>query len=1109
MKLPLLLLSVLVTVPAVAQSTADNVVKILTGSCTSCHSGANAAGKLRLDTLDNIAQGGASGPVVVAGESGESPLLKRVTTADRALRMPPTGAALSSDSIQALKSWIDGGAQGLPALQAAVDFEKDIEPVLQKNCFACHSGSQPKSQLRLDSKAGILRGGLGGPVIVPGNSADSRLVHRIEGAGGEQRMPLKGTPLTSSEIALIRTWIDRGATLPARTETSGAETAVEKHWAYRKPVRPPVPSVKNRDAVRNPIDAFLLSKLESQGLGFSKPATKEALIRRVSLDLIGLPPTPAEVAEFVQDQRPDAYERLVDRLLSSPHYGERWARHWLDLARYADTNGYEADARRTMWKYRDWVIDALNRDEPFDQFTVEQIAGDMLPNPTEAQKIATGFHRNTMFNEEGGVDKDESYFEVLVDRVNTTSTVWLGSTLACAQCHNHKYDPFTHKDYYRMMAFFSNNTKEEEKNGGTSLKYREPQLDLATADQETKRRELRANIKRLEDKLKTPTPELEAEQAAWEQTVLKAESDWETLQPARMQTESGTELKAGNDGVVVAAGENPQRETYIIEAPLTGKKFTGLRLKALPDASLPRGGPGRDVYGNFIVTDVRIDIGSGGQWKPVELERVVSDNGRIRPKGTNQLWTIDASREDRRLPRQLVVVAKDPLALTPGSHVRVTIVQNSEFIGQSIGRLQLSATAATDPTIAVKLTAKLRPILEAKAENRSADDSKEMSEFFRSIAPSLETARDQLREAKDELQRLGIVTALVMEEQSGSDRPFDYVRIRGGFASKGEKVYAGVPAALGTLAKGDPPNRLGLARWLVSRENPLTARVAVNRIWESYFGHGIVETSEDFGSQGEKPVNPELLDWLAVEFMDRGWSLKTMHRLITTSTAYRQSSKVTPELLEADPYNRLISRGPRFRLEAEMVRDVALSASGLLSSKIGGPSVFPPQPPGVWDLPYNDDSWQESKGEDKYRRGIYTFIRRSALYPAMMNFDAKSREICVVRRIRTNSPLAALTTLNDAAYFEMAQALARRMLAEGGESDSSRVGYGLRLVASRDPKPEEREQLLTWLQGEKNYFSSHAGEAAKLTGAKDNPNLASWTMLANVLLNLDEALNKE
>jgi mono/diheme cytochrome c family protein len=1091
-----------------SQAAPDRVQAILNESCVSCHAGDQAAGNLRLDSLEHVAAGGALGAVVVPGDSKASSLLQRVTTNDRALRMPPAGAPLAAESVAVLKAWIDAGAPGMQAAHPPkdVDFAADVEPLLKKNCFGCHSGAQPKSQLRLDAKAAAMRGGLGGPVIVPGKSADSRLVHRVEGRGGEQRMPLKGEPLKPAEIAILKSWIDQGAKWPAAPETTSSSAVIEKHWAYKAPVKPAVPTVKNKTLVSNPIDAFLLSKLESQGLSFSGPASKETLIRRVSLDLIGLPPTPAEVQEFVSDERPDAYQRLVDRLLSSKHYGERWARPWLDLARYADTNGYEADRRRTMWKFRDWVIDAFNRDMPFDQFTVEQIAGDMLPNAGESQKIATGFHRNTMYNEEGGVDREESHFEVLVDRVNTTATVWLGSTLGCAQCHNHKYDPFTHKEYYQMMAFFTRTAKEEQRYGETLRKWREPQLDLATPEQDKKREELNTRIKQIEEKLKTSTPELEREQASWEKDLAKAADEWSTITPAALRAESGSTLTANPDGEIAATGENPQRETYVLEAPGSIKKLTGLRLEALPDASLPRGGPGRDSYGHFVITEVRAEIGSGNAWKPVEFKRIVADDGRVQAKATRQLWTVDLSREEKRLSRQLVLVAKEPQEIAKGATIRISIVQNSDFTGQTLGRFRASVTGAKDPTMIVKLRPRLRSVLAMKKDQRSPESAKELAEFFRTVATSLEPLRDELRERKNELDRLGIVTAMIMREEPGYERPSDYVRIRGGFASKGEKVFANVPAVLGTLPESELPNRLGLARWLVSRENPLSARVAVNRIWEQYFGRGLVETSEDFGSQGEKPTNQELLDWAAVEFMDRGWSFKAMHRLIVTSTAYRQTSKLTPHLLQVDPYNRLISRGPRFRMEAEMIRDATLAASGLLSAKIGGPSVFPPQPAGVWDVPYSDETWDESKGEDKYRRALYTFIRRSALYPAMMNFDATSREFCTVRRVRTNTPLAALTTLNDPAFFEMAQSLAKRMVTEGGNGDSSRVDYGFRLVTARTPKPGEKDRLLTWLHNERSYFAAHPDEAAKMTG---NAELAPWTMLGNVLLNLDEMLTKE
>jgi hypothetical protein len=1013
--------------------------------------------------------------------------------------MPPTGNALDASSVTLLSQWIEAGAPGLPRAEVSrqIDYAADIQPLLRARCYGCHSGAQPKSQLRLDAKSSALKGGLGGPAIVPGDADKSRLIHRVEGRNGEQRMPLGSESLSPAEIALLRTWINRGAEWPSVKE----DAVIEKHWSYRQPVRPAVPK-----SSAHPVDAFILARLEREGLKFAPEASRETLIRRLSLDLTGLPPSPSEVEAFIRDSSANAYEKLVDRLLASPHYGERWARHWLDLARYADTNGYEKDRRRTMWKFRDWVIDAFNRDMPFDQFTIEQIAGDMLPNPSTGQLIATGFHRNTMYNEEGGVDKEEAHFEVLIDRVNTTATVWLGSTLGCTQCHNHKYDPFTQKEYYQLMAFFANTDKESQEYGDTSVKWKEPQLDLANQEQEVRRKELQARIRQLEGRLKTQTPELDREQAAWERSVMDARREWTTLLPSSVRAENGTRLKAEANGVLEASGDNPQRETYMIETS-SGSGFTGIRLEALPHESLPRGGPGRDIYGNFIVTEFRLEHFTKGSWKPVEFKRVLADDGRVEDTRAKQLWLVDASREDKRLPRQLVLV---PRQKVPEGKLRITMVQNSEFLGQGVGRFRLSGTASADPSLVVKPRARHWPIIETATGRRSPEQSKDLAEYYRSIAPSLADARDTLKQLRNDLDKLGIVTALIMREQPGAGRPTDFIRIRGGFASKGDKVFADVPAALHPLPQG-PVNRLALARWLVSRDNPLTARVTANRIWEHYFGRGLVETSEDFGSQGERPSNPELLDWLAVEFMDRGWRFKELHRLIVTSQAYKQTSRVTSELLGKDPYNRLISRGPRFRLEAEMIRDASLAASGLLSAKIGGPSVFPPQPPGVWDIPYSDDSWQESTGDDKYRRALYTFVRRSAMYPAMMNFDATSREFCTVRRVRTSTPLQALTTLNDAAFFEAARAMAARILREGGSTDRSRVEYGWILATSRKPKPEELDRMLTWLAQERKTLSKNAPEASKIApvASKTPLDAAVFTMFSNVLLNLGEFLTKE
>ncbi|MEX2304324.1 MAG: PSD1 and planctomycete cytochrome C domain-containing protein [Bryobacterales bacterium] len=1095
------------------------VLETLTASCAACHNGETAQGGLRLHSLAALAEGGSSGPAIHPGDPTRSPLVQRISSPEAALRMPPIGPTLRPDQIALIAKWVDDGAPGLPAPPAiaavAVSYERDVQPILERSCYACHSGAQPKSQLRLDRKAGMLQGGIGGPAIVIGDSAASRLVHRIEGHGGEQRMPLGGEPLSRNEVAVLRNWIDSGAEWAAGDEPQ--EAGIETHWAYRKPSRPPVPVPKNAGLVANPIDAFVLARLEEKGLSFSPAASHEALIRRVSLDLTGLPPSPEDVRRFVEDPRADAYQRLVESLLGSPHYGERWARPWLDYARYADTNGYEKDRRRSIWKYRDWVIGALNADMPFDQFSTEQIAGDMLPDATTEQKTATGFHRNTMLTEEGGVDKDEARFEVLVDRVNTTAMVWLGSTLACAQCHNHKYDPFMQRDYYRMMAFFNHGEKRLFIEGNDTQRWLEPELDLATLEQAAKRDDLNAKMAAIEAILGSNTPELEREQQEWERSLIGSRQDWLPLAGASAKSSGGATLAALPDGSLLASGPNAQIESYVVEGGLEPGRLAAFRLEALPDESLPGGGPGRDIYGNFVVSEFFGEIERNGVWEQLEFGKLFDDNGTVRKdRASEPLWSVDASREEKRFARQLVLVLREPIRLDRPARARVTLKMNGLSLGQSIGRFRLSATGAADPARIVNVRHHLRPLAEMPASSRTAEQRKELADLFRSVAPSLKAKREEFESFKNQLKDLGIVSTLVMAEVNPHERPFDHIRLRGGFSAKGEKVYANTPVVLNPLPDSVLPNRLGLARWLVSEDNPLTARVTVNRIWAQYFGKGIVETVEDFGSQGAAPTHPALLDWLAVEFMSSGWRMKDMHRLIVTSNAYRQSSRVTPELLKADPDNTLLSRGPRFRLEAEMIRDTALAASGLLNPAIGGPSVFPYQPEGVHDIPYNGQPWEESNGADRYRRAIYTFVQRTAMYPSQVAFDMNSREFCSVRRTRTNTPLQALNTLNDPAFFEMAQALASRALREGGRDDAARIDYAFRLVTSRAPTPSETVEIQAWLEKERARFERHAEQARRLApdtasaaGVEDTAGAAAWVMLANTLLNLDEVLTKQ
>ena len=945
-------------------------------------------------------------------------------------------------------------------------------------------------------------------------------------------MPLDADPLPAETIALLRAWVDQGAPMPAPSAApAGAATGdgpVGDHWAYVRPKHPELPAVATAGWDRNPLDRFVLAALEREHLSPSRDADKSTLLRRVSLDLTGLPPTPAEQDAFLADASRDAYEKVVDRLLASSHYGERWARPWLDLARYADTNGHEKDNRREIWKYRDWVIAALNRDMPFDQFTIEQIAGDMLPNATTDQKIATGFHRNAMTNEEGGVDPDESMYEVLVDRVNTTATVWLGTTLGCAQCHSHKYDPLSQKDYYRMLAFFANSDYES-RTTGDGTRYSEAKLDLATPQQEQARVRLQADIDRIDRELKTTTPALREEQAQWEQSMRDAESQWTAIAPHDAAATNGVALKVFPDGSMLASGPNPALTTYTVTADTTLQGITGLRLEALPDPSLPRGGPGRDGYGHFRVTGIQVDIapatGRPDQRQTVSFRTIKVDDsayafqpsdllgtdvGRQDRKGGS--WAINAMRETDRLARHGVLAAQTRFGFAEGTRITVRIHHLDGTIGQGIGRFRLSVTTAADPLAGADVPARLRPVLEVPAGTRTAAQTDDLASFFRSTASLLKPTRDALAVARKALADLQIPSTLVMKERPSFERPSYELRVRGSFTARGARVYAGAPLALHPMRDDQPMNRLGLARWLVDERNPLVARVTVNRLWEHLFGRGLVETSEDFGSQGSPPSHPELLDWMATEFMSKGWSQKAMLRLMVTSSTYRQSSAVTSQLVERDPYNRLLARGPRFRMEAEMVRDVALAASGLLSEKMFGPSVFPLQPPGIWNQPYSSDKWTTSDGEGRYRRSLYSFWRRTSPYPSFVIFDATSREFCTVRRVRTDTPLQALTLLNDPASFEAARALAKRMMAAGVD-DRARVAFGVKLVLSRTATVAELDRLVALYQTEREHYRTRPDAAARVLAEsairrRDSADLAAWAIVANVLLNLDEAVTK-
>jgi hypothetical protein len=776
-----------------------------------------------------------------------------------------------------------------------------------------------------------------------------------------------------------------------------------------------------------------------------------------------------------------------------------------------------------------------------------------------------------MVNQEGGIDPEEARFETLVDRVGTTATVWLGSTMACAQCHNHKYDPFTQKDFYRFMAFFDGDEYQigYQSPGAEESRYiLEPQISLPTRDQEAKRNIIDDEIKRLEATLKTQTPELDAEQADWERGLIDEGKKWIALDPLKLESTGGATLKKLEDKSALVSGAKSEQDIYVITTMTDLNEIAALRVEAMPDESLPKGGPGRDPYGNFLLTGIEVEAaarkgaarkGAVGKAVPKQavkfkeafvddsayrlevkrfFSREIGDLATDRPPG----WFINATNDQNRLPRQAVFIPEKPLSFASGATLTIKLKHQGGSLNQAIGRFRLSLTAAAEPKRIVSIPARLRPILSIPVAGRTQKQREDLSALFRATTPSLKRERDRLEQLKTELKALGIVTALVMQERRATDRPATFFRERGSFLQKGEKVFAATPAALHPIPEHAPINRLALARWLVDENNPLTARVMINRFWEQIFGRGMVETSEDFGAQGERPSHPELLDWLATEFISGGakeqlsgrvgeqgsgraeennphanaWRMKRMIRLLVTSSTYRQSSLAPAALLEKDPYNRLYARGPRFRMEAEMIRDVTLTASGLLSHKLGGPSVFPLQPDGIWKSPYSSEKWIVSQGEDRYRRSLYTFVRRSAPHPAMMTFDATSREYCTVRRVRTNTPLQALTMLNDEAAMEAARTLAGRMLKDGGAEAESQLTYGFRACVSRAPKEPELARLSRLYQQQLRYYSGHLKEAKTVTKVHHERStrgqaarLAALTMVANALLNLDETLTKE
>lgn len=959
--------------------------------------------------------------------------------------------------------------------EESVDFARQIRPILSENCFACHGfdPSSRKAELRLDEREAALAPHEGHSAIVPGNSRESEVWKRILSTDSDEQMPppTSGKTLNAAQKDLLKRWIDQGA-------------PYAPHWAFSRVESPNVPRTVGEISA-NAIDAFVVNKLHTHQLSLSPEADRVTLIRRLSQDLLGLQPTPEEADAFSADQSPDAYEKLVDRLLQSPHYGERWGRHWLDQARYADSNGYTIDGPRIMWPYRDWVIDAVNRDLPFDQFTIEQLAGDQLPESTKFQQIATGFHRNTLINQEGGVKPDQYRHEAIIDRVNTTGAVWLGLTVGCAQCHTHKYDPLSHHEYYQLYAFF--NQCDDANNEATTVPVLEHEVYGWNAEQLAKLEELKT--------LRTQMTELDRQLAASKSTNLLAhEWNWMPAELLNYITLGMGDFLRQPDGSLLSDLKAQPNDTYQVNIKSPGERITAIRLRVLPHESLPMNGPGLASNGNFVLTDAQVKVGD----KVTRFVAAAADHSQPEYDVLNVIddqpttgWALNVSDEQKKThpelamnaPHEAVFVLAAPVAKVEA----VLFLKHDVNQGYLIGRFAIDVSDVLPPV------------------NESAE-----------IQAQIASLKKQAEQLESQLPGGGrTVNQMVMRD---TEAKRDTFRLdRGDFLTPDTAagpLTTAVPAALVVGAAPDFKTRLDLARWLVSRDNPLTARVIVNRVWMRYFGRGLVETENDFGAQGTPPTHPELLDWLAAEFMETGWSMKQLHRQIVTSKAYQQSSVEHPEAVTIDPRNVWLGRQSRVRVDAEIVRDMILSTSGALTPRIGGPGVHPPQPAGVYSFTQNTKNWPETTGPDRYRRTLYTMFYRSAPYPLLTTFDSPEFSTVCTRRSRSNTPLQALAVANDPMFIELSQKLAARVLQETATDGDipQRVRRMFRLCLIREPSSSEQRLLVDYWNRQFALYTSDAESASKLSPSDtlDSPaaEVAAWVSLARLLFNTDEFLTR-
>jgi hypothetical protein len=1019
---------------------------------------------------------------------------------------------------------------------APVDFDRDIRPILSNTCYTCHGPDSNKraTEVRFDQKAGLFAELENASIVVPGQPAMSELYLRVTSDDPDVHMPPadQKQQLSVAQIDLLKLWIEQGA-------------EYSNHWAFDSPQRSALPEVKQKDWPQNATDWFILSRLEREGFKPSQRAAKETLIRRVSLDLTGLPPTIDEVDAYLADKSANAFEKVVDRLLASDRLGEHFALEWLDAARYADSNGYQQDRTRTLWPWRDWVIRAFNSNMPFDQFTVEQIGGDRLPKPTTEQLVATGFQRNHMLNGEGGRIAEESRVEYVVNRVETMGATWLGLTLGCGRCHDHKYDQLSQREFYQFFSYFNSIDESGRVDAGGNAN---PVLAVPTVEQLDRKAQLTEQVAALEQQIKsTLTVE---KQRAWEQKTLNdIENDrlrvyWHRITPASAKSEQGQTMTIEDDGVIFVTGKNPAKDNYDVTLNTDLKNITGIRLEALPHASFTSGGLARSDSGNFVLTELVIEVIPVNSDKP-QGAKIASAQASFEQAGWKIAGTFDGNGStgwavhnptNMKLARQAAFVFDAPIGGGQATRINVKLEHQSPHANHNLGRFRLSLTTEPNPKLdgMTSLPQNLVDALKVGPDKRNDAQKKVVADAFCKTSPEASAVQKRVDAARKQLSDVEkqYVRTMIMKDRVQPRETFVLKRGVWDDPDREQPIMPGTPAWLPSLPKDAPTDRLALARWLVSDENPLTARVIVNRYWQRFFGTGLVKTTEDFGTQGDRPSHPQLLDWLATEFVEQNWNVKHILKLIVMSATYQQSSSVlksgergryagtprsalrTPNSI--DPYNRLLWRGPRFRLTSHAIRDQALYLSGLLVERIGGPPVKPYQPLGIWsDNSLGKIKYQRDSGEKLYRRTLYTFWRR-ATAPTML-FDVATRQACEVGQRRTNTPLHALVLMNDITFVESSRKFAERVIKLGGAKPQDRLDLAFRMATSRNPNEREQAALLEVLNKMQPEYQAAPEAALKLLSVGESPRdesldpaeLAAYSAVMNLLLNLDEAITKE